>query len=86
MKRDCFFQCQSLFNVFRSEPSSQVTANPESINVLPEYGSDPRTPDKLVDGGWWCLGHVQALGMGHSVTSFGLADPSPICPARLAIS
>ncbi len=33
-----------------SDPKAQVTADPESINVLPEYGSDPRTPDKLVDG------------------------------------
>ena len=23
---------------------------PHSINVLPEYGRDPRTPDKLLDG------------------------------------
>lgn len=35
-----------------SNPAAQVTADPESINVLPEYGSDPRTPDKLLDGAW----------------------------------
>ena len=32
------------------EPARQVSASPSSINVLPEYGSDPRTPDKLLDG------------------------------------
>eukprot|EP00887_Chlorella_sp_A99_P000656 scaffold5.g656.t1 len=32
------------------DPAAQVTAEPHSINVLPEYGSDPRTPDKLLDG------------------------------------
>ncbi len=28
----------------------QVSADPPDINILPEYGSDPRTADKLVDG------------------------------------
>ncbi|PRW59281.1 hypothetical protein C2E21_2538 [Chlorella sorokiniana] len=32
------------------DPARQVSASPSSINVLPEYGSDPRTPDKLLDG------------------------------------
>lgn len=32
------------------DPVHQVSASPSSINVLPEYGSDPRTPDKLLDG------------------------------------
>lgn len=32
------------------DPARQVSASPASINVLPEYGSDPRTADKLLDG------------------------------------
>lgn len=31
-------------------PAALVAAEPHSINVLPDYGSDPRTPDKLLDG------------------------------------
>ena len=30
--------------------SNQIKANPADINVLPEYGQDPRTIDKLMDG------------------------------------
>ncbi|KAI3438935.1 hypothetical protein D9Q98_001349 [Chlorella vulgaris] len=33
-----------------THPKRQVSAAPHSINVLPEYSSDPRTPDKLLDG------------------------------------
>jgi hypothetical protein len=33
-----------------SNPSTQVSAQPASINELAEYAADPRTPDKLVDG------------------------------------
>ena len=32
------------------DPSRQITADPADINVLAEYGHDPRTIDKLVDG------------------------------------
>jgi hypothetical protein len=32
-----------------------ITADPPDINVLPEYGSDPRTVDNLLDGvNWTC--------------------------------
>ena len=27
-----------------------ITADPADINILPEYGQDPRTVDKLIDG------------------------------------
>jgi hypothetical protein len=33
-----------------SKPKHQVKADPSDINVLTEYGGDPRTPDKLMDG------------------------------------
>jgi len=33
-----------------SSPEGQVSAEPSSINELADYKSDPRTPDKLVDG------------------------------------
>ena len=29
---------------------NQIQAEPKDINVLPEYGTDPRTADKLIDG------------------------------------
>jgi len=29
---------------------NQIKANPADINILPEYGNDPRTIDKLMDG------------------------------------
>jgi len=32
---------------------TQITANPSDINILPGYGSDPRTVDKLVDSNHW---------------------------------
>jgi len=32
---------------------SQITAFPPDINVLSEYGNDPRTIDKLVDGNYF---------------------------------
>lgn len=50
----------------RSDPTRQVTARPSSINELPEYGSDPRTPDKLVDGEGW-RGQVGADSAGQYV-------------------
>jgi len=31
-------------------PKEQIDANPRDINVLPQYGKDPRTIDKLMDG------------------------------------
>lgn len=34
----------------RRDPARQVDACPRSINDLPEYSTDPRTPDKLLDG------------------------------------
>ena len=34
---DCFF-------------SLQITADPPDINVLPEYGNDPRVVNNLIDG------------------------------------
>ncbi|KAL4471398.1 hypothetical protein ABPG74_008291 [Tetrahymena malaccensis] len=33
-----------------NNPKKQVKAEPSDINILPEYGEDPRTCDKLVDG------------------------------------
>jgi len=37
------------FPVILKEPLKQVLADPHSINILPEYQHDPRTPDKLFD-------------------------------------
>lgn len=37
------------FPVVMKDPLKQVSADPPSINVLPEYERDPRTPDKLFD-------------------------------------
>jgi hypothetical protein len=38
-----------------TNPKQQLTADPADINILPGYGSDPRTIDKLVDGfNWTC--------------------------------
>lgn len=31
-------------------PRAQIKANPPDINILPNYGKDPRTVDKLLDG------------------------------------
>ena len=31
---------------------SQISANPSDINILSDYGSDPRTIDKLIDGNY----------------------------------
>ena len=33
-----------------SNVEEQLSANPPDINMLPEYGNDPRTIDKLMDG------------------------------------
>lgn len=33
-----------------SDRTSQVTADPHSVNVLPEYSGDPRVPSNLFDG------------------------------------
>lgn len=30
--------------------AASITADPSSVNVLPGYGNDPRTCDKLLDG------------------------------------
>ena len=45
----------------------QVWADPPDINVLPEYGNDPRTVDNLLDG--------------HNHTCDATDDPRPR-PAR----
>ena len=34
------------------QPKKQLKACPPDINVLPGYGSDPRTVDKIVDGNY----------------------------------
>eukprot|EP00826_Nyctotherus_ovalis_P002558 TRINITY_DN10514_c0_g1_i3.p1 TRINITY_DN10514_c0_g1~~TRINITY_DN10514_c0_g1_i3.p1 ORF type:complete len:653 (-),score=124.62 TRINITY_DN10514_c0_g1_i3:378-2336(-) len=52
----------------------EVSAQPRDINILPEYGSDPRTVDKLVDGTYftrddlhvWLAPYTE--GMQHFVT------------------
>ena len=31
-------------------PIRQISANPPDVNILPGYGTDPRTVDKLLDG------------------------------------
>ena len=37
------------------EPKSQISAIPPDVNILPGYGTDPRTVDKLLDGvNWTC--------------------------------
>jgi hypothetical protein len=33
-----------------SEPKAQIVADPPDVNILPGYGSDPRTVDNLLDG------------------------------------
>lgn len=36
-------------------PKAQITASPPDVNILPGYGTDPRTIDKLLDGvNWTC--------------------------------
>ena len=38
-----------------TNPSTQITADPSDVNILPGYGTDPRTVDKLLDGvNWTC--------------------------------
>ena len=34
----------------RHLPQAAISADPPDINVLPEYGGDPRTVDNLLDG------------------------------------
>lgn len=36
--------------IYVDDPIHRVDANPFSINVLPEFRSDPRTADKVFDG------------------------------------
>ena len=37
------------------DPKSQISAIPPDVNILPGYGTDPRTVDKLLDGvNWTC--------------------------------
>jgi hypothetical protein len=36
--------------VLLDDPAAQVTANPHSVNVLPESDNDPRVPENLFDG------------------------------------
>ncbi len=32
------------------DPKNQIAADPSDINILPGYGKDPRTCDKIMDG------------------------------------
>ena len=45
-------QCTSLFIKFHALHffTIQISADPADINVLPEYGSDPRVVSNLLDG------------------------------------
>ncbi len=38
------------FKTFIRSFPSQITADPADINVLPEYGNDPRVVTNLIDG------------------------------------
>lgn len=59
----------------------QVDASPHSVNVLPGYGSDPRTPDKLLDG---AQVHAHAERMGDTGV-MGVSDLLRVLlPARPA--
>lgn len=60
-----------------SDPARQVTARPSSINELPEYGCDPRTPDKLVDGGWGVAPGAGAVPSGVACIDVPLASSWP---------
>ena len=55
-------------------PLEQIQADPRDVNILPGYGSDPRTVDKLVDGNHWTCDDLHVWlapfteGQKHSVT------------------
>ena len=67
---------------------SKITAEPKDINVLPEYGSDPRTIDKLVDGVYFTRDDLHVWlapynpGQRHYIT-FDLGIPTTISMIRL---
>lgn len=66
------------------KPAS-IAATPPSINVLPEYDTDPRTADKLIDGIFCTCDELHAwlapfeIGQDHSITIelADIADPAP---------
>jgi len=53
---------------------TKISADPKDINILPEYGSDPRTVDKLVDGTYFSKDDLHVWlapytpGMRHVIT------------------
>ena len=41
-----------------NDPKSRISADPADVNILPGYGTDPRTVDKLLDGANWTCDDV----------------------------
>ena len=54
---DCFF-------------SLQITADPPDINVLPEYGNDPRVVTNLIDGVYRTRYEMTAVLYTHWLSTF----------------
>jgi hypothetical protein len=56
------------------EPKKHITADPPDVNILPGYGTDPRTIDKLLDGVNWTCDDLHVwlapftAGQEHSIT------------------
>mmetsp|Transcript_34417 Transcript_34417/g.60330 ORF Transcript_34417/g.60330 Transcript_34417/m.60330 type:complete len:1207 (+) Transcript_34417:737-4357(+) len=56
------------------DPKRHITAEPRDVNILPGYGSDPRTIDKLLDGVHWTCDDLHVWlapftdGQSHVIT------------------
>ena len=50
-------------------PIKQIKAIPSDINVLPGYGSDPRTVDKIVDGSYFTSDDLHVWLAPYSTTN-----------------
>ena len=73
--------------MFRN-PKSQISADPPDVNILPGYGTDPRTVDNLLDGVNWTCDDLHVwlapftAGKSHSVT-IKLLKPTSLSMIRI---
>jgi protein JBTS26 len=69
-------------------PKLQITANPPDVNILPGYGTDPRTIDKLLDGTNWTCDDLHVWLAPYTkgqVNTITIDLISPVCISLIRI-
>ncbi|CAG9311860.1 unnamed protein product [Blepharisma stoltei] len=67
------------------DPAKQISAEPADVNVLPGYGTDPRTVDKLLDGTNWTCDDLHVWLAPFTQGQFNLIYINLLSPVALSM-